>query len=527
MKPGSYRLISVTIATLILTCSASKSTPSYFGDFCMFSIQCNPKHALICRKGICDCLLPDTMTVHKSRRDCVVLAGEICSLSSIHADSEDKDKLDKDKIHETTQIKKLTCVDHAKCTQDGICLCDRTYFATINGTCSPKKLYGDKCSDPQECREDLELTCNDKVEKCECDGVNSVYDKILGYCATKVGSPCTHIFNQSVILENRCVSNSKCVTNETEKFYTHSTCVCNPKYFANSQGLCEEKRGHDQICSFDKECRDESFSPLHCVSGKCKCKSGASYTNIFNRCRKLIHGTCARDNDCNTFSSCSKSTGLCECHPGFTSGSSGLCFVGHPERSCDENEHRCNSERGLICEDGKCQCEFGEYQYFDVNLERCISYVRGPCGQNTSVTCAPHTECINVSANRYECQCKAGFVIVDRLCQLGYGQRCGAGDVDNLAIAPCFKPGGLYCRRGTCQCRSLQYFDEDMRKCRGLVGSTCEKNERDFCTDGGHCEVLWSARFKNGTRGVCECLPGFVERTNRLCLKIKEEDVFV
>jgi hypothetical protein len=104
-----------------------------------------------------------------------------------------------------------------------------------------------------------------------------------------------------------------------------------------------------------------------------------------------------------------------------------------------------------------------------------------------------------------------------RSCKLRHGQPCDqAGQCDSLV--------NLICKDGTCSCNDFEVYDEDRKKCRGLIGGQCHTTEEDndrtlwgYCVDGALCE---NYRDPGIGKGTCRCLAGFQPNSERKCERV-------
>lgn len=291
----------------------------------------------------------------------------------------------------------------------------------------------------------------------------------------------------------------------------------------SSDTFSDIKRGKIVACSADEECQSKGYN--RCDLGECKCALKSVYDLDSLSCKKLAGEECSKDEQCVTGATCVARSvwNRCTCSGSdeyggrYVSEIDDQCKVIAAGKPCNDNGTRlCNYERGLICEDGTCVCEFPGHQYF--NSSYCLTMVGGPCGGNLPSSCVPNAECvISQGAEHGTCQCTTGFVEGNRTCGLDFGESCGTKNPE-VSTVPCDKGAGLYCREGTCVCRGLQFYDAKERKCRGSVGAACIVGRDEFCTDGARCKTFRGGVDNPMASGSCQCAEEqYVEGENRTC----------
>lgn len=363
-----------------------------------------------------------------------------------------------------------------------------------------------------------------------------------------------------------CVPNSVCRSpGRLSPVDKDATCICKEGFYASDNGTCEWKRGYGEACTDSKQCQDAA--DLTCsVHGRCECNSTFSIFDETRRTCLRLHGApCGSTENCVSHAKCRNPLywvhfetfsphAKCECEEdlGYTNGSDGRCIIDYYGGKCDIGAgHLCSSK--FICEEGKCMCPYEDHQEYDTKLKTCISLVKGPCDNATNL-CVKNSHCINTEENVAECRCKHGFIAVNRVCELTFGQKCAvrvsksrkgrlyisdgtgggaAGTVAEDQEPRCDRLAPLKCIHGTCQCGGFQFYDYERQKCRGLVGSRCEPDVKGFCGEGSICEAFRSLPLLNDTTvglstsgiptkryGRCKCMQGYLAETNRTCTRV-------
>jgi hypothetical protein len=159
---------------------------------------------------------------------------------------------------------------------------------------------------------------------------------------------------------------------------------------------------------------------------------------------------------------------------------------------------------------------------YDQVYQDCYSLIGGPCTtkNNSSfraISCIKPATCVPIGKFRYECSCPEGMVENEaRRCDLTHGRICQTEKERNSSThgLKCDQLAPLFCIQGICQCEDdLKIYDEQVNKCRGLVGSNCEvQGQYNFCVDGAFCKP-----FRGSNKGKCECSKYFNEISNRTC----------
>ncbi|ODM98490.1 Tenascin-X [Orchesella cincta] len=460
---------------------------------CVANAQCTKREGS--SDLVCACN-PGTVPMDGNKK-CVSLVGEKCSEG------------------ETSY---LPCVPHAKCVA-GYCKCSLDYFTT-NATCERKRGYSQKCTVSESCEDNF---C-DKNGHCGCNSTTSLYDPIKRTCVRLANAKCYDLRD--------CVPNAVCRSHgRLNPVDEDAVCICKEGYFESANGTCEWKRHFGEACTESKQCQD--VSDLICsVHGRCECNVTISTFDETRRTCLRLHGSsCSSNQHCVPNAKCRNPMyfvhfdnfsphAKCECEKdlGYTNSTDGRCIIDYYGGSCD-NSQSCSSK--FICEEGKCVCQYEDHQIYDYKTRNCISLIKGPCDNSTNL-CVKNAHCINTEDGVAECRCKQGFIGVDRRCELTFGQLCFHKNSRNTSneetIDVCDRISPLKCVHGTCQCGGFQFYDYELKKCRGLVGSRCDPEKKDFCTEGATCEAYRGLATKR--YGRCNCMKGYFADDNRSCTAI-------
>lgn len=495
------------------TCEAKK----LYNGTCTADFNCRQDLHLVCSQGRCECNA--TFSVYDdSKSECVSRAGSSCydmvncPMNARCLDPKILQHLYSDIYNSPGND--LLLLQSSALGQDRPpnvqCICDSGFFQTKRGTCSPKVAYGKECETSESCREDLKLVCYDGI--CQCNNTATSYDKDTNRCVSLADGLCNEGDYKPCVENSRCVHDKEIDRDGYSRW--QSRCKCNSNYFKTFNGTCEFKHGYDEQCTSEIHCRNEGYLKLNCESGRCKCHEPNSfYDPSVNICRKLVGADCSENIECVAHSECINRQ--CTCEDGlFTSDRSGYCMVNFGMQCDDLGILSCNHEQGLVCRDEKCQCEFGDHQYFNETLQKCVSYVKGPCGNGSLTYCVPNSECTETKFDTWECLCKDGFVAVERQCDLAYGEPCAYGEFE----PKCDRLGPLNCNNGICDCAEFQYYDQDTLSCRGYIGSKCSVDSKNFCTEGAVCKKFRG--YSKNRSGRCQCDLGFNIKADRTCVAV-------
>jgi len=217
--------------------------------------------------------------------------------------------------------------------------------------------------------------------------------------------------------------------------------------------------------------------------------------------------------------------GTCKCAPGFLTTSDRTCGKGY--NSFCNLQIKC-SDVQFACRNQHCDCKYPLHQYYSPDTQECISLVNGPCssvkgpGHNNGYKFNPDLDFVQKCTNNSickegrpfnYCECKSGYVETDKgECVKAYGADC---ETDS----ECDEVPPLSCVENKCQCNdALQVYDEKHRKCIGLAGSRCFKEEGSTtgaCAANAFC-------FKQNPQlqfGKCVCIRPAVLSADRSCRK--------
>ncbi|CAL8143507.1 unnamed protein product [Orchesella dallaii] len=509
--------ISVIFLTLIIFVGFSTAQfRASYGEPCSRSTRCDSRASLTCQNGICNCSMSDIMTFENSR--CSVLAGEKCTFTT--TDEERSWKED------------LLCVANSYC-EAGFCTCSPTFYEAANGTCIPKSGYQGHCELDFQCRSDGFFICNLEKKQCECnETISRIYGNIQ--CRKLVGVQC------GLDLQN-CVLYASCRLPITARTLDEKVCECDElHYFTDTENTCEFKRWRGETCTDDKQCHPDSNSnPLKwkqlCIdfqvsnfvlakttSTKHYCDTTQQvYDRLKGNCVGLVDTKCSNSRECTPAAECRERwhSLVCTCKPEYSKSENRTCLASYG-RDCTTAE--CHEGQGTICKRGKCVCKYENQQEF--HHDKCTSYTNAPCDDN--IPCFENANCI-MKDGIQQCVCRDGFISVDGQCHLSIGKRCEYKyngeiyeSVTNAQLT-CDVVGGLQCIKGICQCNTLEHYDNELFRCRGLVGSTCLLDNKGYCTSNAVCLKL-RKYAQNGNIGICKCIPDWVPTIDRRCVETRE-----
>lgn len=302
-------------------------------------------------------------------------------------------------------------------------------------------------------------------------------------------------------------------------------------------GGCISKGDHGASCDRDNLCRED----LHLICDQnlntCECNNLTRYRADYQLCAGQVGASCKDHSICVPNSNCLQNwnwknpsmttdedgenssfayeNATCECQDGYIATSQGFCQVGF-NQFCDHSDASKRCVPGFVCRDNVCACEHFYHQLFISN--RCTTLVGGPCSIFSPDSCIAHAHCVTTQdegSTQGTCQCKPGFVEVDRACAVGFGGKCGQYEANMNLPVRCDTVAGLHCIDATCQCDSLEYLDKQTKSCIGLVGALCFTTISQMCTPGAFCE-----EFRNGqetNQGRCACQAGYVRTSDGKC----------
>lgn len=181
---------------------------------------------------------------------------------------------------------------------------------------------------------------------------------------------------------------------------------------------------------------------------------------------------------------------------------------------CDD-KRKCNPDSELICVKNVCECPFKQDQFFDSQLQKCVSYAGGNCTRY----CVPNSVCDFYGSGT--CQCRLDYrVNGERMCEPippGYLSPC-LGEKEL-----CNTDAGLSCIDKICNCKNPlhQVYDFQLDKCIGLAGDYCDPDEVSLgkCVKDAACVKKKSSPDQH----VCQCNTGFSTTPFRKCMKSHQE----
>ena len=284
-------------------------------------------------------------------------------------------------------------------------------------------VYDQVCTDIDECANndhncDTNATCNDTDGSydCTCDS---------GYTATESGNArgpdgcrnvdeCTELMdvNGIEVPIHQCHDDATC----TDDIGTY-TCTCNPGFYdVNGDGrTCEDidecnlpTDDADYVaCTYGNECVNDHGSAA------CVCLSGFRDVNGDGNTCEQIDECVTLPDACHADAKCTDTVGswTCECNPGYHMLEDGVTCEDDDE--CDLGTAFCEGDN-ITCVNipGSFQCDCDEGTTMDTVLQG-VQVVSIQCidvdecqGINF---CSSHSNCNNIIAGGYTCECKPGY----------------------------------------------------------------------------------------------------------------------
>ncbi|CAL8123041.1 unnamed protein product [Orchesella dallaii] len=450
-----FLLVLLSLATSIQGIR-TRATRAHYNEYCdNRAIRCDSSLSLTCRNNTCSCLKPESMVYDASRRSCAALARETCKFTVMEE-------------YRTWQ-EEVHCVTNAHCDfSQSICVCNRGYIELANGTCIPKKSYGETCDNSSDCKQDFSLMCKDS--KCVCLPNVSEYSEEMNQCVGLADKPCVN---------DLCTANAICREEPRRSYYR-------PSVELDSDDSTED------VDEYAETLRDPSSI------GRCQCRTAFGVTTG-GRCQLGYGGKCDHQQaKCMSWLKCKE--GTCSCH-----------YPAH--QIYDKNMETCLSRVG-----GPCTDPAGG----SVNKSSSSS-------QAKKILCIPGTICTQKQeTSKFQCSCPEGYIEnKDRSCDLGFGQTCrtttqytssrqsSSSLLASMSAARCDKIGKLYCIDARCRCvDELHAYDQTSRMCKGLVGAFCNPKNKNECITGTYCQ---ERRGGEGQEGFCQCLAYYAENEDGTC----------
>lgn len=467
------------------------------GEPCNRLTRCDSRASLTCKKGICECIMSETMTFDSRYGRCSVLPGEKCVYTTVETDNRAEGRSWKEEI---------PCIPSAQC-QEGFCTCFPGFYETATSTCEPKKDHREDCDTENACRDDKFLVCGSD-KHCDCNSTISTYDFQRQLCVRRPGADCGDF--------PQCVANAYC-RNPTD-YSRHplpgepAVCECEDGYFANSHGACERKRGFGEGCENDIQCKTEDYSRLICgANGRCGCNVALSfYDPDSSMCRRLAGVSCADFPFCVENSECGRlreysldttEEPTCDCIPGYFISKNGTCELQRMYGQSCEADNNC--KKGLTCnlDNGLCQCDVTKFVYDRVKA-KCVSLANSPCQETED--CITNSECLwGLNEIRKQCLCRQGYAPSSNgSCLASHDSWCS----DDWTYA-CNHEQGLVCKEGKCACKftEFQSFNGlNVQKCVSQVNGPCD--DAIPCIANSACLATEGEVIRR-----CQCKKGFVE----------------
>ncbi|CAL8143568.1 unnamed protein product [Orchesella dallaii] len=247
---------------------------------------------------------------------------------------------------------------------------------------------------------------------------------------------------------------------------------------------------------------------------KCVLKVGSSCLSQEEKCAPGSHCVVAIDG-----------IKRCSCFGAKSKSENGTCLLSNNEFCGSSLLKQCDFEQGLVCKQGYCSCKYGQFQRFNITLEKCVSTVPGPC--NNFTKCVENAHCSENLETFQQCVCSQGFIAVGGHCQLDYGEKCEyihnyRGSHYNFNSFTCDTAAPLKCIDGICQCENLEEYDTNMKICRGLVGTVCSLKNEEYCTENGECGMRRDRHLfprRGQLDGFCKCKTGSSANSKKRCVR--------
>jgi hypothetical protein len=343
------------------------------------------------------------------------------------------------------------CVENAECNSSiyylPICVCQKGFFETDEGMCSPVAKYGQPCdNDKAQCDAKYGLTCLPDG-KCGCkDTPNQFYDPQEEKCITYVGGNCS-------VEESLCVPHAVC----REEAPYHPNAKNQPKrtiIFGSSSSEEVNKNAENSLSLAGIRVPKPIHHQPNLLGGILPSRPRPSFPSS-------NHGNMGAINT------------ICMCVPGYSPTQNGSCMrsYGAVCKSLEKNATEiCNPDQFLECLDGhdghfRCQCRNPLSERWDSEKQKCVSVIGRNCRSSSSYPeCEAGAECFGGI-----CLCKKGASQTSSgVCKLDYNERCLPGE--------CNVERGLTCHGKTASCLCIDSFlkyDPKKKACVAGVGSPC------------------------------------------------------
>lgn len=344
-----------------------------------------------------------------------------------------------------------TCPKHARGSWGmgtTSCRCDESYIHTLDGKeCLSRKGYEDPCI----VREDEFAVKNPELYGSNCDNSRGLRCQ-NGFCSCNNTDA---IWNS---VDQQCYSGPDCTRLNYQSYY-------DPK---------------SQNCLY--KLRDFIYEDRVYGNSFIKCPINSQKKDTRNTRRNSGY--------------------ICDCVFGYAASNDNLrCEpVKMPGEICESSNNNdnssivpCNSNAGLSCVNGKCECT-GKHTW-EIRESDCRMPTGSKCNEgNGTRPCGKHATCPPTS--RYSqssyCQCKSGYGRRFNFCYGRHHSECSEpSDCD-----PQFT-----CMNGKCECKEpMNQFEID-GTCYIRVGNTCNVNERGA---GTAC-----TRYAICINNTCICIPDY------------------
>ncbi|CAD6239987.1 GSCOCG00002455001-RA-CDS [Cotesia congregata] len=269
-------------------------------------------------------------------------------------------------------------IEHATCSDDNICVCDKNYAAWDEKFCRP--VLGGICSKDKDCYA-INSVCIDK--KCQC---KELFFKVSeNLCLSqRLGENCTYQHDCAAIRNAECTENN--------------VCECLPGYGQYNITTCGLLLGGD--CS-----RNELCAPVNsvCINNICLCGEGHLSESNDKCVSNQLAKQCEVDDHCKAVldSKCVNNFCVCNQHHVLIDGSTCAPLL---NEHCEEHQ-QCAPENS-ICVDHKCKCKDDYKKHFNYKCISTLGHFKISCDRDDHCADIKYAEC----SNDNKCACKSDYV---------------------------------------------------------------------------------------------------------------------
>ncbi|XP_035705251.1 cell death abnormality protein 1 [Folsomia candida] len=469
-----FSVVTIFLLAIVpLRMANTSEVRSSYGQPCNETTPCKASPHLVCshETKTCSCFLPDDMQFDSNYDRCVRLVRtEGCRSETTHP----------------------SCVEGAICVQHGRshCECPRTHYEhPETRTCVPAKGIQNTCSSQVECDRTMGLAC--VAGTCNCFAPDDMeFDNKIGECRIKLGHKCIDLI-ESILHEIPVFDEKIDSTNSRHKV--------GMEIFGRSTASDIRSAFSTSICARGSGCHPETNICTECGSREeCFCSEDQYLNETSGRCiwRKDQGESCFRDRECRQLMICRE----------------GICSCNEEVALITTTDYGPHSFGGHWVHKGDCVGKVGSYclskSAYDTRItHRLLSYCRegAICGDNHRCACPRNMPPVRGGhcGRNYDEWCTLEEPCQDYLI---------CSSIEHYHLMKCRCPGTNY------------QFHENSNSSEGcpgicrnrhVVGRRCNTSDGvDPCVKNSHCVIQASA---NGTTGICECKPGFLENSEHHC----------